>query len=301
MKDVLQGLRFEIAYGAAGYPVSLEDLEKPPQIIYGIGDPDILDEGLSIVGARKATPYGLKAVEIFAGAAARRGIPIVSGGALGCDSAAHMQALEHGAPTIVVLGGGCDYIYPSQNKKLFQKIIDTGGAIISEHTYDTRPRPYMFRLRNRIIAALSKATLIVEAGLPSGTFSTADEALQAQREVLVVPGSIFSPTSRGANQLLAQGATPVVDKDSFHALLDLLYPEYSRVQKSHTQGEAHVTLSSEEKRLYKILLANPLCVEEICLLDVYQAYESREVLMLLAALELKHVVTRFPDGRFGAT
>lgn len=110
---------------------------------------------------------------------------------------------------MVVLGGGCDCIYPESNRDLFQEVVDKGGAVISEHQWQFPPMPYTFRARNRIIAGLSRATLIVEAGLPSGTFSTADDALSSNREVLVVPGAITSPTSRGANRLLYQGATPI--------------------------------------------------------------------------------------------
>lgn len=124
---------------------------------------------------------------------------------------------------MVVLGGGCDCIYPESNRDLFQEVVDKGGAVISEHQWQFPPMPYTFRARNRIIAGLSRATLIVEAGLPSGTFSTADDALSSNREVLVVPGAITSPTSRGANRLLYQGATPIVDEETFEDVIFNLY------------------------------------------------------------------------------
>lgn len=100
---------------------------------------------------------------------------------MGCDSQAHKSALEANGTTVAVLGGGCDQLYPKKNKALFQEIVNKGGAVISEHFWSFPPLPYQFRARNRIIAGLSRATLIVEAGLPSGTFSTADEALEAGR------------------------------------------------------------------------------------------------------------------------
>lgn len=191
----LRGARYTLKRGAHGYPDSLMNVPDPPETLYVLGSLDALCDGLAVVGARKATPYGMSAAEKFAGLAAAKGVPIISGGALGCDSHAHRGALSVGGRTVAVLGGGCDMPYPARNVSLFQEIIDCGGAVVSEHDWEFPPLPYTFRARNRIIAGLARATLIVEAGLPSGTFSTADEALAANREVLVVPGPITSPTS----------------------------------------------------------------------------------------------------------
>lgn len=215
----LRGPRWELVRGSLGYPCVFENISAPPKCLYGIGNADALKPGLAVVGARKATPYGRACAEKFAGQAARRGIVIISGGARGCDAEAHRAALSAKGTTVVFLGGGCDEIYPPEHFILFQEIIDKGGAVVSEHPWDFRPLPYTFRARNRLIAGLARAVLIVEAGLPSGTFSTADEALSAGREVLVVPGAISSPYSRGANRLLFQGATPVVDDETFQDIL----------------------------------------------------------------------------------
>lgn len=131
------------------------------------------------------------------------------------------------------LGGGCDRIYPAENAALFQSIIDGGGAVVSERDWTFPPVPYAFRARNRLIASLSAATLIVEAGLPSGTFSTADEALAAGSEVLAVPGSITSASSRGANRLILQGAVPIIDDDTF---LDALFSIYGCLRQETFSG-----------------------------------------------------------------
>ena len=215
----IRGPRVEIERGESLYPPALESVASPPNRLYVLGNPDALSEGLAVVGARKATPYGLGCAHRFARAAAERGIVIVSGGARGCDAAAHKAALEVGGRTVAFLGGGCDKVYPAEHRGLFQNIVDAGGALVSEHPWDFPPVPYAFRARNRLIAGLSRATLIVEAGLPSGTFSTADEALSAGREVFVVPGAITSASSRGANRLLYQGAVPIVDDESFQDAL----------------------------------------------------------------------------------
>lgn len=114
-------------------------------------------------------------------------------------------------------------VYPCENTGLFQQVIEKGGAIVSEHAWDTPPLPFMFRARNRLIAGQSKAVCIIEAGLPSGTFTTADEALEANKEVFAIPGPITSKLSRGANRLIYQGATPIVDEETFADQLYALF------------------------------------------------------------------------------
>lgn len=219
----LTGPRSIIARGEAGYPQALERLANPPETLYVAGNPAALVEGIAIVGARKATPYGRACAERFATIAARHGVAVVSGGARGIDGVAHSTTLKEGGITIAFLGGGINDPYPAEHAPLFQRIIDNGGAVVSEQPWDCASRPYMFRQRNRLIAALARATLIVEAGLPSGTFSTADEALAAGRDVLAVPGPITSPSSRGANRLIYQGATAVVDDNAFEDVLCNLF------------------------------------------------------------------------------
>ncbi|MVN16867.1 DNA-processing protein DprA, partial [Gordonibacter urolithinfaciens] len=219
----LRGPRFELLPGDGAFPAALARVPDPPRRLYVVGDPAALQEGLAVVGARKATPYGTGCARRFAGAAARRGVVVISGGARGCDAAAHEAALAEGSPTVAFLGGGCDEPYPAAHAGLFQRIVDGGGAVASEQPWDRKPRPYMFRQRNRLIAGLARAVLIVEAGLPSGTFSTADEALAANRDVLVVPGAITAASSRGANRLLYQGALPVVDDETFEDALFSLF------------------------------------------------------------------------------
>ena len=221
----IDGPRFEIARGTKDYPDVFEAVPEPPERLYVIGDPSALKEGLAVVGARKATPYGLNATKMLAGRAAELGVVVISGGARGCDAAAHEAALAAGGQTVAFLGGGCDEPYPKSNVDLFRRIVKGGGAVASEFPWHYPPKPFMFRKRNRLIAGLARATLIVEAGLPSGTFSTADEALAANKDVLAVPGSIFSATSAGSNMLLAQGAMPVVSKEVFDSAIMSLFPE----------------------------------------------------------------------------
>nr|MDA3937677.1 DNA-protecting protein DprA [Actinomycetota bacterium] len=199
---------WELRVGDSGYPSCLLATPEPPKIIYGMGNPQLLTPGLAVIGARKSTPYGRTCAHLFAGWAASRGIIIISGAAIGCDQAAHRAALEADGPTVAVLGCGADVDYPRDSSALLEQI-RAKGAVISEQPWGCTPRRWAFSRRNRIIAGLATSVLVVEASLPSGTFSTADHALEASRDVLVVPGSILAPECRGSNRLLVQGAIPV--------------------------------------------------------------------------------------------
>ncbi len=292
----LQGPRWEIEYGEEGYPESLLFVDDPPECLYGIGDKQALQDGLAVVGARRATPYGLSAAKKFSYLAASMGITVISGGAIGCDSQAHRGALLGGGTTVAVLGGGCDQVYPKRNKALFQEIIDKGGAVVSEYFWSYPPLAYQFRMRNRIIAGLSRATLIVEAGLPSGTFSTADEALGAGREVLAVPGAITSPTSQGSNRLISQGATPVVDDESFIDAMSMLFGMLGLKEQPAKET------AGKDDQLLRALLAQPLRLEEIYNLDLKPEgpYNLQTWIMVhLTELERDGLIVRFPDGRYG--
>lgn len=309
-KDMIVGNRFELDCDNPLYPSSLTAIKKPPATLYGIGDPELLSApSLAVIGARKATPYGLQAAHDFSERAAEYDVVIVSGGALGCDSAAHRGALDAGGKTIVVLGGGCDCIYPKSNRYLFQKIVNEGGVLVSERPWSHPPFAYTFRERNRIIAGLARATLIVEAGLPSGTFSTADEALDLGKEVWAVPGAITSAASRGANQLIYQGAQPVIDLELFDdmvvELYDRLYIERIDEKKQQNNSDDESPRSGSDM-LLDALLAQPMRLD--ALVAFYQAHATAQmsqgdalthVMMLLAQYERKKIVARYPDGTYG--
>ncbi len=303
----LAGARTVLRPGDALFPQALRDIPRPPKALYVLGNPHALQEGLAVVGARKATPYGLGLARRFARLAAERGVAIVSGGAKGCDAAAHEAALAAGAPTVAFLGGGCDMPYPAQHAGLFERIAAAGGAVVSEHPWDAPPLPQQFRTRNRLIAGLACATLIVEAGLPSGTFSTADEALAANRDVLVVPGAITSPYSRGANRLLYQGATPIVDDESFSDVLFSLFGCLKQETFSE-EGAGPDVAKGRSKHdnslgpLEAALAAEPLGLEELYSLACKHcgSKQPRAWLMeRLAAGEKAGLFARYPDGRWG--
>ena len=294
-QQVLRGLRSVVDLMSESYPESLRELANAPERLYVVGAPEALQPGLAVIGARRATPYGLSCARRFTRIAAEKGVTIISGGARGCDSEAHRAALAARSRTVVFLGGGCDRIYPPEHVGLFQEIVDAGGAVASEHPWGFNPRPFAFRARNRLIAGLAEAVLIVEAGLPSGTFSTADEALSIGKEVLVVPGAITSPASHGSNRLLYQGAIPIVDDESFE---DVLFSTLGFLKRPLEEARRALDASP----LVEAVLAAPMTSEQVFQLarETYGADDARRKMMQeLTHAEAAGLLTRYPDGRWG--
>jgi DNA processing protein len=286
----------------------LHYIEEPASRIHVIGSlGGLAAPSLAIVGARKATPYGLRCAKHFARIAALRGITVISGGAVGCDQAAHQGALEIGGRTIVVLGCGADVVYPQKAQQLYSQVLNEGGALVSEAPWGAPPTKWGFRKRNRIIAALAQATLIVEAGLPSGTFSTADATLAQGKEVMAVPGSIYAKESKGANFLIAQGAIPVIDDESFEDALMQLFgvPEVAVALRDHT-GDAQAEQAVKDRdlargtqgRVLAALIQEPLRAEALCGVC---GDDIIEVVRYLSTMELAGLVERLRDGRYAAT
>lgn len=274
--------RFVLALGEPGYPQQLAESPDPPRMLYGIGDPAALTPGLAVIGARRATPYGLRATRLFAGWAASKGVTIISGAAIGCDSEAHSAALEAGGRSVAVLGCGPDVDYPRRSAFLLGEM-RARHAVVSEVPFGEEPRRYAFVRRNRIIAGLARAVLVVEAGLPSGTFSTADAALDAGRDVLAVPGSIFSASSAGANRLIRQGAQAVTDVTELAAALGC-------------EGVDAVRAGEESVEALRVLVADPMRPDDFARalgLDVVSAART------LGVLEAQGLIARYPDGRYG--
>lgn len=204
------GQRAVVTLGDPEYPASLLQIEDPPLLLYRVGRP--LSESriaLAMVGSRNPTAQGLQNAREFARALAAHGLTIVSGLALGIDGAAHDGALEGAAPeamaTIAVVGTGLDRVYPARHRALAHRIAER-GAILSEYPIGMPPLPENFPRRNRLISALSRGTLVVEAALKSGSLITARLAAEQGKEVFAIPGSIHSPQARGCHALLREGA-----------------------------------------------------------------------------------------------
>jgi DNA processing protein len=190
----------------AEYPKPLLEIPDPPALLYVAGNANLLSSrALSIVGSRNGTPQGLKNAQSFARAFSEAGLTIVSGLAIGVDSAAHRGGLEGRGSTIAVLGTGIDIVYPRRNGPLAREIVSR-GALISEFPLGTPPNAGNFPRRNRLISGLSRGCLVIEAALDSGSLITARLAAEQGREVFAIPGSIHSPLSKGCHALIKQGA-----------------------------------------------------------------------------------------------
>ncbi len=192
------------------YPSMLKEIYQPPWVLYAKGDLSLLQKQrkLAVVGSRNATVYSKEVIKAIMKELVEERVVIVSGLAKGVDTIAHMTADEHNGKTIAIIAGGFNHIYPKENLLLAETIKES-HLLLSEYPPDTKPLKWHFPMRNRIISGISRGTLVVEAKRKSGSLITANLALQEGRDVFAVPGSIFSPNSYGANDLIKQGSKPV--------------------------------------------------------------------------------------------
>lgn len=228
-----------VGRGDAGYPERLTELPDPPGRLWWAGDWSVMARPLvAVVGTRRATSYGLRVTREIAGALARGGACVVSGMALGIDAAAHRAALEAGGTTVAVLGNGVDVPYPRAHVALHREIVER-GLVISEMPPGARSHRGSFVKRNRIIAAIARATIVVEAPFGSGAISTAKAALDLGRDLGAVPGPIDSPQSQGVNELFRDCTQPIVSVADALCLAGLP-PERRADPRVDDEGEMRV-------------------------------------------------------------
>lgn len=286
----------ELRLGEDGYPSCVAELAPAPGTLYVRGDPGVLGTpSLSVVGSRRATPYGTAIAEMAARLAAESGLCVVSGGARGCDQAAGRAALDAGGRHVIVLGSGADVAYPSTAAPLIDRTLAEGGAVVSLEPWGTPPVRWAFPKRNRVIAALSGALLVAQAGMPSGTFSTAEAAMELGREVLAAPGSIFSPESRGSNYLIGIGACCIADEEALEVAVSRIYGVL-RFCRDGPRG--HPGLSGREREVVDMLVANPMRPSELA---AALGTDDLSALRRLGGLEAKGLAERLVDGRFSPT
>lgn len=263
------------------YPARLKEIYDYPPVLYVRGQIVSQDEWcLAIVGTRRATVYGKQVTAEFVTDLARSKITIVSGLARGIDTVAHHAALEAGGRTLAVLASGLDTIYPGENAGLARRILEN-GALISEYPIGTRPRADNFPRRNRIMSGLSLGTLVVEAGESSGALITAQMALEQDREVFAVPGSILSPASRGTNKLIQEGAKLVIEYTDILEELNLMAVERQIEMKELLPA------TETESMLLGQVRAEPTHIDEICRSC---GLPASTVSSTLAMMELKGMV-----------
>ncbi len=283
------------------YPHLLREIYDPPPLLYVRGNTELLNRhSISMVGARRPTPYGNQMAERLGRDLAARGLVIVSGLARGIDACAHRGALSTPAgTTIAVLGCGIDVVYPKENRKLFEEI-EQRGAIISEFPLGTFPGAQNFPIRNRVIAGMSLGVVCVEGAQYSGSLITSRLAMEFSREVFGVPGNVTQPTSFGPNQLIKQGAKLVTSwEDVVEELPTPVRAELLPVESPSAQERASLvqeSLAPGERALYELLSVDQARhVDEILELS---GMTSSEVLAALFELEMKGVVRQLPGKQF---
>ena len=262
------------------YPARLKEIYDYPPVLYVRGNLPVQDEPcLAIVGTRRPTIYGRQVTEEIVADLARSKITIVSGLARGIDSVAHRAALDAGGKTIAVFASGLDIVYPGENAKLAQAITEH-GAVLSEHPLGAKPKPENFPLRNRIMSGLSLGVLVVEAGERSGALITAHQAVEQNREVFAIPGSILSPASQGTNRLIQEGAKLVRNYTDILQELNLtIVVQQAEIKEFSPADEA-------ESAILKQLSSEPSHIDEICRRS---GLAMPEVSSTLAMLELKGI------------
>lgn len=263
------------------YPARLKEIYDYPPILYVRGS--ILPEDewcLAVVGTRRATVYGRQITEEIIADLAQSKITIVSGLAKGIDSVAHQSALAASGRTIAVFACGLDSVYPSENAGLARSIMQQ-GALISEYPLGTRPRPEYFPRRNRIMSGLSLGVLVVEANESSGAIITAHMALEQNREVFAIPGSILSPASRGTNHLIQEGAKLV------RSYIDILEELNLMNVARQIEMKEIIPASATESLLMKQLSAEPIHIDEVCRSS---GLPTSTISSTLAMMELKGLV-----------
>jgi len=262
------------------YPSRLKEIYDYPPVLYVRGKLPADDEPcLAIVGTRRPTVYGRQVTEEIVADLARSSITIISGLARGIDSVAHRTALDAGGKTVAVFGSGLDIVYPGENAKLAQAIAEH-GALVSEYPLGVKPKAENFPLRNRIMSGLSLGVLVVEAGERSGALITAQQAMEQNREVFAVPGSILSPASQGTNRLIQEGAKLVRNHTDILEELNLtIVVQQAEIKEFSPANEV-------ESAILKQLGPEPNHIDEICRRS---GLTMPEVSSTLAMLELKGI------------
>jgi DNA processing protein len=281
------------------YPARLAQIPDAPLVLYVEGDPAVLSSHqVAVVGSRNPTGLGRDTAAQFAAHLARAGLVVTSGLALGIDAAAHRGALQAGGPTIAVVGRGLDAVYPPENEDLAQRIVASGGALVTDIPIGVAPLKQNFPRRNRILSGLAVGTLVVEAALRSGSLITARLALEQGREVFAIPGSIHNAVARGCHRLLRDGARLVETADDIFEELEPIIGKLGCSVPASGSVRAGPVAPSLDKE-YEILLDavgfEPADLDQIV---VRTGFEAGAVASMLLILELDGRIQQQPGARY---
>lgn len=278
-----------IVLSAAEYPPQLKEISDPPPVLFVYGDPDLLAKPqVAVVGSRNPSVLGTETAFNFAKDLAEHGYIITSGLALGIDAAGHRGALKSGRPTIAVAGTGLDRVYPARHKDLATQIVNN-GALVSEFPPGTTAKASHFPRRNRVISGLSQGLLVVEAAIQSGSLITARLALEQNREVFAIPGSIHNPRAKGCNALIREGAKLV---ETTGHIIEELTPYFQQDEKIFTIKNQS-TLDLEQQTLLNLIMFEPTSIDTLV---AHTGLKVEEIASSLLILELQGYLEATPGG-----
>lgn len=279
------------AFEDENYPSLLKQIANPPAVLYYKGDIKScnFDKTLAVVGSRRASFNAKEAVNRIISELAGTDICIVSGLAAGIDTAAHLAALDNNLKTIGVIASGFDYIYPSSNKHLYQRVENGGGVVVTEYYPTFQPLKFRFPQRNRIVSGLSYGTLVAEASLKSGALITANLTLEQGRELMCIPGLISNPNTEGIYKLLKNGAAIVTKAED---ILEALNWEVKPAEQLKMDLDG---LNEEEQKIYNVLEVEEKGFDELVSLT---KIETADLLTNLTTMELKGIIKQVTGGRY---
>lgn len=273
------------------FPEKLKIINNPPEVLYAIGNIDLLKEKcFGVIGTRKITEYGEKNCKFFTKELSLRDIPIVSGMALGTDTVAHKTALENNGKTIAVLGSGFDNIFPKENLKLFEQIIENNGLVITEYENDIKPIKTNFPERNRIVTAISEGILVIEAAFRSGTSITVRNAKNQNKKVFALPGKLDSCVGVGVNKMIKNGAILTTTIEDIVSL----YPEF-RKRKRKNSIEKNLYIKKEYEEIFNILKKDKESLETIL---IKTGLDFKKAIKILTNMEIEGIIRQNELGIF---
>lgn len=294
-----------IKYDDDNFPATLKSIPLPPMVLYVKGRLPDFDNNptISIVGPRKVSEFGKKAAYSLGYRLGKAGFMVVSGGAIGSDTYAHIGALKANAKTVLVMGCGFNVSYLEENRAL-REHIEKCGCLISEYPPDTPITRYTFPVRNRLISALSLGTIVVEAGKRSGALLTANHAIEQGRDVFVIPGSPEAQEYKGSNALLRDGAKPLLDAGDIFSEYISLFPDKIDIEKAFKK-EPKPAQPQKNKKILNETLSNEAKIVYNCL-DTHRFYpdelntglDSGKLLSALTELEMEFIIKALPGGQY---
>ncbi len=286
-----------LTYDDMDYPELLSQIQDPPMWLYFQGNRELFKSkyNVAVVGSRKSSATGRATLAKIISEYKNSDLCVVSGLALGIDTAAHQAALDNNLPTIAVLGSGLKNVYPYKNKGLFKNILENDGLVLSEYPINAEPMAFHFPLRNRIVSGLSPCTLVAEAALKSGALITARLCLEQNRELMCIPGAISNPATEGIYKLLKEGAGIVTCGDD---LLNIMGWDLKKRQPvNKISEEKNNNLSDDENKVLDVLRQDSLTIDEIALKTGLQA---DNLMIILTGLEIADYIIQTEGGNYSA-